>query len=288
MQYYDQVIEGKTGVSRFSAGLDPDVLQNTTAAAANAMSQAANGQVELIARNLAEGGMRQLFSLILKITRQHVDREVMVRLNGKFVPVDPRSWNAELDMVANVGLGTGGEAEKEMVLREVLQNQMMVYQSYGPQNGLVSLTNIRNTQADIMKLGGLMNVDRYIQPMDPEIEAQFMEQQAAMQEEPPDPNAALAQAEVQKAQITAQAKMQSDLARIQAQREADIAKLQQQGELQAAKLRSDASQIMMDDDRKRDEMLQKLEIETARILGEYGIKLDDQKIRAMQAANGQV
>ena len=57
MEYYDQVVEQKTGVSRASNGLDPDALQNTTATAAQITANAAAGQVEVMARNLAEGGM---------------------------------------------------------------------------------------------------------------------------------------------------------------------------------------------------------------------------------------
>ena len=36
MQYLDQMIEGKTGVTRASMGLDPDALQSTTKAAVTA------------------------------------------------------------------------------------------------------------------------------------------------------------------------------------------------------------------------------------------------------------
>ena len=46
----------------------------------------------------------------------------------------------------------------------------MVYQNYGPMNGLVSLTNIRNTLADILASSGIRNADRYFAPITPEIE----------------------------------------------------------------------------------------------------------------------
>ena len=277
LQYYDEVIEGKTGVSRASMGLDPDALQNTTAAAVNAMTAAATGQVEMIARNLAEGGMKQLFKLLLQITKQHAEPEEMMRLNGNFVPVDPRSWNTGMDLICNVGLGTGGEVEREMVLRETLQNQMQIWQAYGPGNGLVTMTQIRNTLADILKSGGLHNAARYYMPMTPELEQMLLQQaqqaaQAAAQGQP-DPNAALAQAEVAKAQISAQAKLQGDQMRSQQKMQADILKAEM-----------DARQFNAEDDRKRDEMDMNLVLQAAKILGEYGIKVDQQRIQQMQAA----
>ena len=66
-----------------------------------------------------------------------------------------------------------------MGLNQALQMQTMVYQTYGPQNGLVSLTNIRNTLADMLATTGVRNADRYFAPITPEIEAQMLQMQQA-------------------------------------------------------------------------------------------------------------
>ena len=50
MEYFDALVENKTGVSRASLGLNPDALQSTTATAVNATVQGAEGQVEVMAR----------------------------------------------------------------------------------------------------------------------------------------------------------------------------------------------------------------------------------------------
>ena len=151
MQYLDQMIEGKTGVTRASMGLDPDALQSTTRAAVTATVQAAAGQTEVMARNLAEGGMRQLFKLMLSLIVKHADAPKFMRLNGEFREVDPRVWDTSMDLSVNIGLGTGREEEKAAAYREVLGLQMQVYNQYGPGNGVVSLVNIRNTVADIWR-----------------------------------------------------------------------------------------------------------------------------------------
>ena len=65
LQYMDDQVEAKTGVSRASMGLDPDALQNATATAVSMTMSAAAGQIEVIARNFAEGGMKQMFKLML-------------------------------------------------------------------------------------------------------------------------------------------------------------------------------------------------------------------------------
>jgi len=271
MQYFDEQVEAKTGVSRASMGLDPEALQNTSATAVNAMNAAATGRVELFARNLAEGGLKTMFRLMLQLVRQHADGEQFMRLNGQFVPVDPRSWSTKMDMTVNVGLGTGGEVEKEMVLRELLQQSIGLYTQLGPHNGVVSLTGIRNILAEIAKLGGINNVDRYIGQMDHQTEMQLLQaaeqaQMAQMQGQG-DPNAAFLQAE----QIKAQSKMQGDMVKAQL----DAQKLQQERELKIA-------EMLKNDDLERDEMAQDLLVKAAEILGQYGAKVDVSRIQAEQ------
>jgi hypothetical protein len=262
-------IEGKTGVTKASTGLSPDALQSTTAAAVQATVQAQAGQIEVMARNLAEGGMRQMFKLMLRVMAENVEEEEMMRIAGAdYVPVDPRSWNYGMDVSVNVGLGTGREDQKLAALTQAFQVQSQILQAYGPANGLVSLTQIRNTLSDILALNGLRNSNRYFSPMNPQTEQALMAQQ--QQQEPQgDPQAdAYLQAEMMKAQ----AKAQTDMAKLQSQQQHDMAKLQLQLE-QSAK----------DDDLARDKMDQDLLIQAAEIIGKYGTAVDVERIKQMQA-----
>ncbi|MBL4757394.1 MAG: hypothetical protein JKY32_07100 [Rhizobiales bacterium] len=273
MQYFDLLTDTKTGISRASIGLDADALQNATATAVAATVGASEGQIEVIARNFAEGGMTQLFKVLLQLIRQHATGDEIMRLDGAFVPVDPRSWNVNWDVMTNVGLGTGRKDERSVVLREVLGNQMNVWQTYGPGNGLVTLTKIRNTQADIMKNSGIHNVDRYWEPIDPQREQQLLTAAAENQPPPQDPNASIVQAEIGKAQIAAQAKVQTDMARIQADQQKTLFEARQRS------LEASAS-----DDLARDKLIQELVIEAAKILGQYGTSVDVASVQAAQAA----
>jgi hypothetical protein len=258
LTYLDGLVESKTGVSRASMGLDPDAMQSTTKAAVQATVQAAAGQVEVMVRNLADG-MKELFGIMLRLSHKNVDEEQMMRMNGSFIPVDPRVWDSSMDVSINVGLGTGREEEKAMALNQALQMQTMVYQTYGPMNGLVSMTNIRNTLADQLAVAGIRNADRYFAPITEEIEAQMLQQQQeaqAQQGEGQDPNAAFLQAEQMKAQV----KMQSD----------------------AAKMQLDAQKAAADNDLKRDQMAQDLLVDAAKVYGEYGTSVDVARIQAEQ------
>ena len=272
LQYMDQLVEQKTGVTRASMGLDPDAMQSTAKAAVSATIQAAAGQIETMARNLSEGGMRRLFGLLLRLMVKHADGDKMMRLNGDFQAVDPRVWDSAMDVSVNVGLGTGREEEKAAAYREILGMQMQIWQAYGPSNGVVSLTGIRNTLQDMMASAGIRNAERYFNPMSPEIEQQMAmqaQQAAAQQQQMTDPNQAYMMVE----QAKAQARMQTDAQRAQLDGQKAAADHQRKMLEMAAKM-----------DLERDKMAQELALDNAELLAKYGIKANELAIKAEQNA----
>ncbi len=268
LQYFDQLVDNKTGVSKMAQGLDPDVLKSATATSIAASMEGQAGQAEVIARNLAEGGMKRLFKLMLNIMVKNVDKEQIIRLNGSFVPIDLQNWNVDLDLIVNVGVGTGREREKAATLQQTLAIQQQIYQGYGPMNGVVTLSQMRNTLADLLALGGLKNADRYFMPMTPEIEQQMMmqqaqqAQQAQQQGQQANPAQMLMQAETMKTQTNAQVQMQK-------------AAIDNQYKMH---------KLAMDDDLARDKMVQDLAVAVAEQLGKYGTAVDVQQVKEEQAA----
>jgi hypothetical protein len=211
-----------------------------------------------MARNIAEGGMKRLFKLMLNLLVENSNETTMMRLHGEFQPIDPRVWNIDMDMTVNVGVGTGQEGERNAALGQALQLQMQIWQTYGVSNGLVTMTGIRNTLGDMLALQGVRNVDRYFNPMTPETEAQLIEQQQQMQQQNPEisDGEALVQAEQYKADKKA--------------------------EMDMIKLQIEAQKALAIDDRERDALDQELLIKTAEILGRYGTQVDTAQIKAEQ------
>ena len=258
MQYMDDAVEAKSGVSRASMGLDPDALQNTSATAARLQAQQGSAQIEVMARNIAEGGMKRLFKLMLNLLVENSCEDTMMRLHGEFQPVDPRVWNTGMDMTVNVGVGTGQEMDRHNALSQALQMQMQIWSNYGAGNGLVTMSGIRNTLGDMLALQGVRNVDRYFNPMTPEMEMQLMQQQQQMEAE----NQQMSEAEalVQAEQYKADKKAEMDMLKAQI----------------------DAQKAIAVDDRERDKLDQDLIIKAAEILGNYGTKVDVEQIKAAQ------
>lgn len=196
LAYMDDIRASRTGMSKASQGLDPDVLQSTTKAAVTATMSASQERLEMIARIFAETGIRRLFRGLLKEVIKYQDQARVIRLRNQWVKIDPRYWDAEMDVVVNVGLGTGSQEQKLQTLTMIAQKMEQIIGQYGPNNPIVSVRQYRNVLAQIIELQGFKDASRYFSEITPEIE-----QQMAQPPQPqPDPTQILAQVEAQKVQ----------------------------------------------------------------------------------------
>ena len=208
--YMDQIRAQRTGISQASQGLDPDVLQSTTKAAVTATVQGAQERIELIARLFAENGMKRLFKGLLKMVVRHQDRPRTIKLRGKWVEVDPRYWDADLDVQVNVGLGHGTDSDKMGFLMQIAGKQEQIMQILGPANPLADASKYRNTLAQICTLAGFKDASRYFGDVDP----QQMQAVLSQGQNKPDPTTMLAQVEAQKTQagiVRENMKVQADV-----------------------------------------------------------------------------
>jgi len=173
LEYMDNVQAKRTGVNDAQQGLDPDVLSNVTAAAVAAMVKSNSGKLELIARIFAETGVKSLFKGIMHLLGKYQDKEKIVRMNGKYVQFDPRTWSNEYDVSVNVGLGSGDRDQKLTMLQMILAKQEQIIQGYGPSNPLVSIGQYRNTLAKFIESAGFKDANSFMNEITPEQDAQF-------------------------------------------------------------------------------------------------------------------
>ena len=254
LQYMDELKEARTGISKASAGLDAGALQSSTASAVQATVSAAQQHIELIARIFAETGMKRLYKLILQLVTSHQDRERMVRLSNAFVPIDPRVWNTNMDVVINVGLGRGTDQERMMMLRQIGEMQKEAMQTMGQQNPLTDMGKLSNTLKAMTELAGFKDA------------SQFWNDPAEFQPPPdadkPDINEQLIQVQIQQIQ-------------------ADIQK-------KAAELDLEMKKAQMIDDRERDKLEADLYVKAEEMKAKYGTQLNVEQIRAKLAIDREV
>ena len=254
LQYMDELKEARTGISKASMGLDAGALQSSTAAAVNATVSSAQQHIELIARIFAETGMKQLYKIVLHLLTTHQDQPRMIRLSNDFVPIDPKVWNANMDVTVNVALGKGSDTERMMMLKQIGDMQKEAIMQMGPVNPLTDMSKLANTLKAMTELAGFKDASQFWS--DP---TQF---QAPPQEDKPDLNEQLIMVQIQQIQADMQKK--------------------------AAELSLEREKMIMNDDRQRDELDAQLFVKAEELKAKYGTQLNVEEIRAKLAIDREV
>jgi uncharacterized protein (UPF0254 family) len=251
MAYVDEIKTQRTGISRASQGLDAEALQSTTRAAVQAQLSSSQERIEMIARLFADG-LKRCFKGLLHLVTQHQDKPKIIRLRNKFVPIDPRGWTADMDMIVNIALGRGSDEQRMMFLQQIAAKQEQILQQYGPNNPMVSIQQYVSTLNQITQLAGFQNPAQFYSEPTPEQVQQFMQSMAP--EKKQDPAEMLAQVEAEKTR-------------------ADILIAAAKQELETKKAQADA-------DLKRDQLIADVMLRAAEIQAKYGSQVDVATINA--------
>jgi hypothetical protein len=197
----------------------------------------------------AETGFKTLMGKALSLLVKHHDKPRMVRLRNKWVPIDPRVWDADMDVVVNVALGTGSDEQKMGFLNLIAQKQEMLMQQLGPMNNpLVNFEGYYNTLEQMLAIAGFKDVSQFFQ--NPQ---NFQPPQPTPP--PPSPEAILAQVQAQSIQ-------------------ADIQK-------KAAELELQREDMLLKDDRERDKLDAEVMLKSAEIEAKYGSQVNTANIQAL-------
>jgi hypothetical protein len=221
LDYMDQVLQKRSGVTSTSQGIDPNILQNTTATAIAAMQQAGSGRIEMIARIFADTGVKDLFSGIFHLLLKYQDKPRVIRLRGKYVSIDPREWKNNYDVTVNVGLGTGSQDQKMAMAAMVMQKQEQILSTQGFANPLVTVGQYRNTLGKFIEAAGYKDSMEFFKEIPPELDQQLSQPQPQQ----PMPNPAMDA-------LMAQTQAQIEVDRAKALNDIEIAKAKAQASIQ--------------------------------------------------------
>jgi len=202
LSYLDSVKETRTGVTRQSQGLDSNTL-NKTATGQNQILTQSQMRMELIARIFAETGVKDLALKIFELVCKYQQKEKIVRIRGKYIPMRPYEWKDRVNVTVQVGLGTGSKEQQLILMNAILERQMQAINLqqnvFGP---MVNLRNVYNSLKKLIENAGLNGIEPYF--MDPDVGA------AQMPQLPPKPptefekvTLAQVQGENQRAQLNA-------------------------------------------------------------------------------------
>lgn len=286
IDYQDQVIQRRTGVNRQTAALDPEALVNQSATANQNERDASYSQIEQIARNMAELGWSRVFRGILRLMVKHQDRAETIRLRDKWVEIDPRHWNADMDVTINVGLGTGSRDRDLAMLNGIFDRQGQVTQMMGAagltEKALDMLPYMFTTLGKIAESAGIKTPEMFFPEIKPE-ELAPIKQQMAQAKAQGDPKAQMEQA-----------KLQADMQAKAAQFQFDQQKLQIEQQTESARMREEFAlkreQIAMELELKREQLAAEIslkrELEMERLVMQRELGMAGHAMKASVATSG--
>jgi hypothetical protein len=259
LQYMDEMIAKRTGVSRTTMALDPEALQNQSATANQNNKDAAYSQIELVARNMAEyGGWQKFFAKRLRLAIQH---EIVAQIpapkepNG-FRTINAAQWDPNMAVTINVGLGTGSRDRDMQMLNLILNGQVGMADRLAAagfkSKAIEFIPKIRNTAVKLAESSGIKNPEDFYPEITDEELAAMAEQ--ANQPPPPDP------------------KVQADIEKMQADVQMNAQKQQADQQMQAQQLQMDAAKAEQELTLKREQLAAEMQLKREQLAAELQLK----------------
>ena len=155
----------------------------------------------------------------------------------------------------NVALGRGSDTERMMMLRQIGEMQKEAMATMGPQNPLTDISKLSNTLKEMTSLAGFKDT------------SQFWGDPAKFQPPPEPPKEPTIEEQLVQVQIQS---IQADMQK------------------KAAELELGRQKMVMEDDRKRDELEAEIRIKAEELKAKYGTQLDVAQIRSEMAINREV
>jgi hypothetical protein len=210
LEYFDTQKRDRTGVASDAQGLSPDALKNIQTSVLAASVDMSRMKIEAIARIFAETGIRSLFMHIHELCRKYQDRETIVKLRGKWVPVNPTEWRERTSMTVNIGLGIGTREQNLLHLNAIAEKQAQIAAA-GGMNLIVSPKNVYNTCAELVKNANLKTPEMFftdpgdkMAPPPNQEQMQLQQQQQALEQRRQQLDAADAQIKARKVELQGQ------------------------------------------------------------------------------------
>jgi hypothetical protein len=105
--------------------------------------------------------MKPLMKLLLELVTTHQDYARTVRLNGEWVSVDPRVWDAGMDVDVKVAVGFTQTETKLASLRAIKADQEAILAQMGLHNPFVTPQQYAETLREITRLSGHEDTARF-------------------------------------------------------------------------------------------------------------------------------
>lgn len=163
VEYTEQKKEARTGVTRLGQGLDPNVFKNDNAfGTVNMMMTAAQNRMRMIARNIAEEGMKKLMLSIYRLIRENGKQPIKVDTVKGPVVIIPNQLPPRDKMIVAVAVGQSERRERAQTLTNALQ----MFQASPALQQFMQPENAYYLGTQLLEAMGIYDVQNYMTPLD--------------------------------------------------------------------------------------------------------------------------
>ena len=242
LKYVDDVAESRSGVSKMTQGIDKNVF-NKTATGTQAIMNASQEKLSLMARIFAETGLAPIYKKIIQLASKYSDQPELIQISNQYTMVNPLEWKHLKTININVGTGSLDTAQQSANYNTLLMLQEKLGASQMPElMGIVDPEKIFNLITDTAKSLGVNSPESYFnKPGSQEYMMMYQMIQQKMTPPPPQPDPSLAFVEVEKQKQKQDMLIKTaefELDKLKADREFELKKYEMQlkYELELAKL----------------------------------------------------
>ena len=166
VQYMEGKKQASTGAMNQNQALEADQLHDETATRFKGMEDAGVAKIELVARNLAETGYKDLWEGIAWFATHFQDTRLELRILGREMTFNPAEWRYDIPIMAKVGTGAGDDDKTMANLTGIYTAQTQLMQEGSK---LADDVKRYNTLAEMSRVAGRHDVSEFFNnPNQPE------------------------------------------------------------------------------------------------------------------------
>lgn len=158
LEFVQTLQESRTGVTRYNQGMDSRSL-NKTATGLSAIMGASVQRLKLIARLMAETGIRGVFRKMVALNQQFSDPGFVMRIHGEPLTIAPDDIDGRFDVTVDVGVSAGKEEMVQTQMLQLLQLSPMLVQA-----GVMVPENLRNVVSRLLSSWGYKDPEPFLSP----------------------------------------------------------------------------------------------------------------------------
>jgi hypothetical protein len=123
LEVLDNMMKNRTGIGDEVMGLDSEALSNVNTGVIAQAYDAARMRIELMARIIAEIGLKPLFQDIHELLHKNQDESIQLKIRNQWMDIDPKHWKEGRRAKVSVGLGHHSRERKLMAINDVMMLQ---------------------------------------------------------------------------------------------------------------------------------------------------------------------